>query len=100
MKLKQKQQKKLSKEETSEEQISARSFLDTADAAEVAAAAPAKEETEEPEETSEPDYKAMYEKTKLELEQAQKINTKKNIATDIEIKSDSDILNDLFKEFM
>lgn len=46
------------------------------------------------------DYKALYESTKLELDKAQKENIKKDISSEEDDLSDTDILKDLFKEFM
>lgn len=48
----------------------------------------------------EPDYKALYETTKIELDKAQKMNVRADISSDEDNKSDTDILKDLFKEFM
>lgn len=48
----------------------------------------------------EPDYKALYETTKIELDKAQKMNVRADISSAEDNKSDTDILKDLFKEFM
>lgn len=48
----------------------------------------------------EPDYKALYETTKIELDKAQKMNVRADISSAEDDKSDTDILKDLFKEFM
>lgn len=48
----------------------------------------------------EPDYKALYETTKIELDKAQKMNVRADISSAEDDKSDTDKLKDLFKEFM
>lgn len=65
--------------------------------------APAAPEPSEPKKDKEPepDYKALYEKTKIDLDKAQKENIKKDISDRYDDeKSDDDILKDLFKQFM
>lgn len=61
----------------------------------------------DPEESEDIDYKELYEKTKIELDntrsnldKAQKANTRSDISTEDDDISDTDILKDLFKEFM
>lgn len=53
--------------------------------------------TEDP---NEPDYKSLYETTKKELEKVQKENAKKDISSEDDYISDSDIIKDLIKDFM
>lgn len=50
-------------------------------------------------ESDEPDYKALYEKTKTELETIQKTNVKRDISTEDDYLSDEDILKNLLKDF-
>lgn len=54
----------------------------------------------EPEKEPEPDYKKLYESTKIELDKAQKANTHINVSSNEDEKTDTDIILDLFKEFM
>lgn len=46
------------------------------------------------------DYKSLYESTKIELDKAQKVNSRLDISSSEDNKTDEDILKDLFKEFM
>lgn len=59
-----------------------------------------KEPDPEPEKDPEPDYKKLYESTKIELDKAQKANTHINVSNNEDEKTDTDIILDLFKEFM
>lgn len=54
----------------------------------------------EPKDEEKKDYKALYEKATIELKEAQKANTKKDISSDEDNRSDEDIITDLIKEFM
>lgn len=51
-------------------------------------------------EKEEVDYKSLYESTKIELDKAQKVNSRLDISSSEDKKTDEDILKDLFKEFM
>ena len=60
-----------------------------------------KDETETvKDETEEPDYKELYEATKIELDKAQKENIKRDRSSENDDKSDEDIIKELFKDFM
>ena len=52
------------------------------------------------EQDPEPDYKALYEKSRIELAEAQKANLKKDISSEEDNRSDEDIFIGLVKEFM
>lgn len=68
---------------------------------EPAAAAPVLQVIPETEpEKDEVDYKSLYESTKIELDKAQKVNSRLDISSAEDDKTDEDILKDLFKEFM
>lgn len=59
-------------------------------------AAPAVPETKE----DETDYKALYEKTKIELDQAQKTNIRKDYSSADDNKTDEEIVLDIYKNFI
>lgn len=54
-----------------------------------------KSKVEEPE--NEPDYKSLYEQEKLKVEKLQNKNVSKSVGDEPDIKTDYDILVDLFK---
>lgn len=91
----------LSKEETKTETPKENMSPLPTDSVAVAPTEPVEGEKKESETEPEPDYKALYEKTQIELKEAQKANRTINISTgDDDTKPDKDILTDLFKEFM
>lgn len=48
----------------------------------------------------EPDYKQLYEKTKIELATAQKANIKRDISSETDNRTDDDIIKDLIQSFI
>lgn len=45
------------------------------------------------------DYKALYEKTKIELKEAQRVNKARDISTEEDYKTSEDIVNEFIKNF-